>query len=78
MTLLGRKTGLTAGLCHSHEPSLVEEALETTLRDLRIDYLDSYLMHWPVASFQGANKIYYLQVSDSTAFYLTIVTLMKT
>jgi diketogulonate reductase-like aldo/keto reductase len=67
MTLLRRRTGLTTGFSHSHEPSLVEEALETTLRDLRVEYLDSYLMHWPVASIQGTNKIYYLEVSDNAS-----------
>ena len=48
----------------SHEPSLVEEALDTTIRDLGVGYLDLYLMHWPVASIHGENKIYYLQVSE--------------
>ena len=67
MTLLCERPGLTPGLCYSHEPSLVEEALEATLRDLRVEYLDSYLMHWPVASIQGTNKIYYLEVSDNAS-----------
>jgi len=31
----------------SHEPSRVAPALERTLRDLRLDHLDLYLVHWP-------------------------------
>jgi len=30
-----------------HEPSLVAPALEQTLRDLRLEHLDLYLVHWP-------------------------------
>ncbi|KAL8868344.1 MAG: hypothetical protein Q9174_005054, partial [Haloplaca sp. 1 TL-2023] len=44
-----------------HDPSLVEEALEQTLLDLGVDYLDLWLMHWPVASSQGQSKLDYIQ-----------------
>ncbi len=30
-----------------HEPELVEEALDESLRDLGLEYVDLYLMHWP-------------------------------
>jgi diketogulonate reductase-like aldo/keto reductase len=36
-----------------HEPERVPEACKETLRDLQIEQLDLYLMHWPVAVKQG-------------------------
>jgi alcohol dehydrogenase (NADP+) len=36
-----------------HRPELVEPALKTTLANLRLDYLDLYLMHWPIAQRPG-------------------------
>jgi len=35
---------------NAHAKSQVPAALKTTLRDLRLDYLDLYLVHWPVAT----------------------------
>lgn len=32
-----------------HEPKYVRSALERTLRDLQVDYLDSYLIHFPIS-----------------------------
>jgi len=44
----------------SHDPSKVEEAIDTTLSNLGLEYLDLYLMHWPVADFSGKTSIHYL------------------
>ncbi len=34
---------------NAHAPENVEPALRTTLANLQIDYLDLYLIHWPIA-----------------------------
>ncbi|KAK1845089.1 aldehyde reductase [Colletotrichum chrysophilum] len=39
--------------CNSHHPDDVEPALDDSLRDLGVDYVDLYLMHYPCAFKRG-------------------------
>jgi aldehyde reductase len=38
-----------------HRPDLVEPALKETLKNLKLEYLDLYLVHWPHAFKEGSN-----------------------
>ena len=39
----------------NHEPSRVRESFEQTLQDLRTDYVDLFLIHWPLPGLYGGD-----------------------
>lgn len=47
-----RRTTLTY---YSHHPDDVEAALDASLKDLQMDYIDLYLIHWPSPFARGSS-----------------------
>jgi len=50
-----------------HRPDLVEPAIKTTLKDLGLQYLDLYLIHWPFA-LKEDGELFPVDASGKTAF----------
>ncbi|MDR0370495.1 MAG: aldo/keto reductase [Prevotellaceae bacterium] len=49
---------ITSKLWNSfHAPEHVEQAIAKSLSDLRLDYLDLYLIHWPIAFRHGFDEV---------------------
>jgi len=60
MSLRRNEIWVTSKLWNDHHaPWKVEEGLNKTLSDLGLDYLDLYLMHWPVGNAPGTRKLHF-------------------
>ncbi len=54
------------------DPATVEAALNQTLSDLGLDYLDLYLMHWPVSSSPSSHLDYISVTSPPSMFAIPL------
>lgn len=47
-----------------HHPKTVRKALEVTLKNLKLTYLDLYLIHWPMSYKEEGDKLFPLDESE--------------
>lgn len=52
---------------NSHKPERVLPCIQTTLKNLKLDYLDLYLVHWPIA-FADSDNLFPKNEDGSDAF----------
>lgn len=55
-----------------HAPENVEKACRQTIADLQLDYLDLYLMHWPMSWKHGGNPFPYTDETKTQIEYENI------
>lgn len=50
-----------------HDPKLVREAFDITLKNLKLDYLDLYLIHWPIGYEPSRTELFPKKADGSPA-----------